>query len=55
MVMFSAEQRREKSLGQGVFLSRVHGAKGLEFEHMIIDAGLFYHWPGIKCAKWSEP
>ena len=33
------EQRREKTIGQGVFLSTVHGAKGLEFEHVFILDG----------------
>jgi len=36
-----AEQRREKTLGRGVFLNTVHGAKGLEFEHVFI---LDSHW-----------
>ncbi len=38
------EQRREKTLGQGVFLSTVHGAKGLEFEHVFILDG-DWRWP----------
>jgi ATP-dependent DNA helicase RecQ len=34
------EQRRERCLGQGVFLSTVHSVKGLEFSHLaIIDGG----------------
>ena len=34
-----AELRREKALGQGLFLNTVHGAKGLEFEHVFILDG----------------
>jgi ATP-dependent DNA helicase RecQ len=34
-----AEQRREKTLGRGVFLNTVHGAKGLAFEHVLILDG----------------
>ena len=42
---FIAEQRREKSLGSGIFLGTIHSTKGLEFAHVIIlDGG----WP------WSD-
>jgi ATP-dependent DNA helicase RecQ len=35
-----AEQRRERCLGQGVFLSTAHSVKGMEFAHpAIIDGG----------------
>ena len=34
-----AELRREKTLGKGLFLNTVHGAKGLEFEHVLILDG----------------
>jgi ATP-dependent DNA helicase RecQ len=34
-----AEQKREKAIGQGVVLSTIHGAKGLEFEHLFILDG----------------
>jgi ATP-dependent DNA helicase RecQ len=35
-----AEQRRERSIGSGVLLSTLHGAKGLEFPHvLIVDGG----------------
>ena len=34
-----AEQRRERSLGEGVLLSTLHGAKGLEFPHVLIADG----------------
>jgi ATP-dependent DNA helicase RecQ len=36
---FVAEQRREKSLGSGVFLGTIHSTKGLEFSHVIILDG----------------
>jgi ATP-dependent DNA helicase RecQ len=39
---FIAEQRREKTLGSGIFLGTIHSTKGLEFSHVIIvDGG----WP----------
>jgi ATP-dependent DNA helicase RecQ len=39
---FIAEQRREKSLGSGIFLGTIHSTKGLEFPHVVIlDGG----WP----------
>jgi ATP-dependent DNA helicase RecQ len=35
-----AEQKRERFMGQGVFLSTVHFAKGTEFDHvLLIDGG----------------
>jgi ATP-dependent DNA helicase RecQ len=35
-----AEQRSERCLGQGVFLSTVHSVKGMEFAHLaILDGG----------------
>jgi len=35
-----AEQRRERCLGKGVFLSTVHSVKGMEFAHLaIVDGG----------------
>ena len=35
-----AEQRRERSLGDGVLLATLHGAKGMEFPHLLIaDVG----------------
>lgn len=33
------EQRREKTLGRGVFLNTIHGAKGLEFAHVFVTGG----------------
>jgi ATP-dependent DNA helicase RecQ len=35
-----AEQRREHAIGHGVFLGTVHGAKGMEFDHVfMLDGG----------------
>ncbi|NEV61592.1 RecQ family ATP-dependent DNA helicase [Thiorhodococcus minor] len=34
-----AEQRRERVLGDGVLLTTLHGAKGLEFPHVLIADG----------------
>jgi superfamily II DNA helicase RecQ/superfamily I DNA/RNA helicase len=34
-----AEQRREQNIGQGVFLSTVHGAKGMEFPVVMLPDG----------------
>jgi ATP-dependent DNA helicase RecQ len=34
-----AEQRRERSIGEGVLLTTLHGAKGLEFPHVLIADG----------------
>ena len=36
---FMAEQRREKVLGQGIFLSTIHSSKGMEFPHVFILDG----------------
>lgn len=49
---FMAEQRREKILGQGIFLSTVHASKGMEFPHVfILDGG----WGGWKSkVAWEE-
>ncbi len=38
-----AEQRRERGLGIGVLLATLHGAKGLEFPHVLIADG---DWSG---------
>ncbi|MGE5155846.1 MAG: 3'-5' exonuclease, partial [Bdellovibrio bacteriovorus] len=43
-----AEQRRERSLGGGVLLATLHGAKGLEFPHVLIADG------GRKVDQWGE-
>jgi ATP-dependent DNA helicase RecQ len=46
-----AEQRRERRLGQGVFLSTVHSVKGMEFSHLvIIDGG----WHSAGTAQSME-
>ncbi len=34
-----AEQRRDQRLGEGVFLSTVHAAKGMEFRHVFVPDG----------------
>ncbi len=36
---FLVEQRREKMMGQGIFLSTVHSAKGMEFPHVFVLDG----------------
>jgi ATP-dependent DNA helicase RecQ len=33
------EQRRERTLGEGVMLGTVHGSKGAEYDHVIVLAG----------------
>ena len=49
---FTAEQRREKILGQGIFLSTIHSSKGMEFPHVFILDG---DWgrPSGK-SEWEE-
>jgi ATP-dependent DNA helicase RecQ len=37
------EQRREQSVGTGVFLSTVHSAKGMEFPHVLVPGGGWTH------------
>ena len=34
-----AEQRREQAVGNGVFMSTVHAAKGMEFPHVCVTGG----------------
>ncbi|MBS1201592.1 MAG: ATP-dependent helicase, RecQ family, partial [Chromatiaceae bacterium] len=47
-----AEQRRDRSLGDGVLLSTLHGAKGMEFPHVLIADG---GWgAGLKTAVAGE-
>ena len=36
---FLAEQRREKTIGDGIFLGTIHAAKGMEFDHVFILDG----------------
>jgi len=43
-----ADQRRERSLGDGVLLATLHGAKGLEFPHVLIADG------GWRADQWGE-
>ena len=43
-----ADQRRERSLGDGVLLATLHGAKGLEFPHVLIGDG------GWRADQWGE-
>ncbi|WP_029918042.1 RecQ family ATP-dependent DNA helicase [Pelobacter seleniigenes] len=40
-----AEQKRDRFMERGVFLSTVHFAKGTEFEHVLLIDG---HWDGRK-------
>ena len=45
------EQRRDHSFGGGIYLSTVHGAKGMEFNHVfILDDG----WPGGRSTQEAE-
>jgi ATP-dependent DNA helicase RecQ len=49
---FTAEQRREKVLGHGIFLSTIHSSKGMEFPHVIILDG---DWGNPKSrTEWEE-
>jgi ATP-dependent DNA helicase RecQ len=49
---FIAEQRREKVIGQGIFLSTIHSAKGMEFPHVFILDG---DWrKPIGKSQWEE-
>ena len=49
---FTAEQRREKALGKGIFLSTIHSSKGMEFPHVFILDG---DWGKQKSkAEWEE-
>ena len=40
---FVAEKRREKVLGEGIFMSTAHAAKGMEFPHVFILDGDWHH------------
>jgi ATP-dependent DNA helicase RecQ len=49
---FIAEQRREKVLGQGIFMNTIHSAKGMEFPHVFILDG---DWrPPSDKDRWEE-
>jgi len=37
-----SEQKRDKALGRGIFLSTIHSAKGMEFKHVFVLDG---DWP----------
>ncbi|RJX26038.1 MAG: RecQ family ATP-dependent DNA helicase [Desulfurivibrio sp.] len=37
-----AEQKREQTIGSGIFLSTVHAAKGMEFAHVFVPGGWGY-------------
>lgn len=44
------EQKRARSLGDGLLLTTVHSAKGLEFDHVFVLAG----WPEATAATVEE-
>ncbi len=49
---FVAEQRREKVVGQGIFMSTIHSAKGTEFPHVFVLDG---DWrQPLDEAQWEE-
>ena len=49
---FIAEKRREKVIGQGIFLSTIHSAKGMEFPHVFILDG---DWGRpMEKSRWEE-
>ncbi len=50
---FTAEQRREKVLGQGIFLSTIHSSKGMEFPHVFILDGDWGRRPHNR-SEWEE-
>jgi ATP-dependent DNA helicase RecQ len=45
------EQRREQTIGRGVFLSTVHSAKGMEFPHVFVPGGGWAKKKGLKEAE----
>jgi ATP-dependent DNA helicase RecQ len=49
---FVVEQRREKVVGQGIFMSTIHSAKGTEYPHVFVLDG---DWRQSKDeAQWEE-
>ncbi len=49
---FLTEQRREKVVGNGIFLSTIHSAKGMEFPHVFILDG---DWKqSMDKVQWEE-
>jgi ATP-dependent DNA helicase RecQ len=49
---FVAEQRREKVVGQGIFMSTIHSAKGTEFPHVFVLDSDWRH--SMSKAQWEE-
>jgi ATP-dependent DNA helicase RecQ len=49
---FAAEQRRDKVIGQGIFMSTIHSAKGMEFPHVFILDGDWHAQTGKN--QWEE-
>ncbi len=49
---FLGEQRREKVVGQGIFMSTIHSAKGTEFPHVFILDGDWSRPTGKE--QWEE-
>lgn len=49
---FVAEQRREKVVGHGIFMSTIHSAKGTEFPHVFVLDGDWRQPMGN--AQWEE-
>lgn len=49
---FAAEQRRDKVIGQGIFMSTIHSAKGMEFPHVFILDGDWHTQTGRD--RWEE-
>jgi ATP-dependent DNA helicase RecQ len=45
------EQRRERTLGEGVMLGTVHGSKGAEYDHVLLLDG---DWRPRKNGNWEE-
>jgi ATP-dependent DNA helicase RecQ len=45
------EQKRDRFIGRGVFLSTVHAAKGTEFDHVFVAGG---HWTPKKGEEEEE-
>jgi ATP-dependent DNA helicase RecQ len=49
---FVAEQRREKVVGQGIFMSTIHSVKGTEFPHVFVLDGDWRR--SMSNARWEE-
>lgn len=48
---FLMEQRRERTLGEGVLLGTVHGSKGMEYDHVLLLDG---DWRPREGGDWQE-